>query len=212
MYLRTQLYGLFYKETKTMRNALAVVGAALLLGFGTANAHTVSIGYENAGPGSLTFWYGSYHNYDGVTELTEGTFNLVGINGNPYPSTTVSFTLSTGTKPAGLTDGTTNFYATNAGPLSPTDVDNLCGCFSWQGVTFTGLSPGQYQFTYIPIANPSAHWDPWNAQVQTNVVTVTQGQLGGPVAIPTLSQWAMWVMASLLGLWGMVMLHKRKLR
>jgi fibronectin-binding autotransporter adhesin len=177
----------------TMRLVLAGFALALLAAVGAVNAHTVSIGYENAGPGSLTFWYGSYHSY-GAPELNEGSFNLVGINGNPFPSTTVPFTLNTGTKPAGLIDGTTNFYATNAGPLAPTDVDGLCGCFSWQGVTFTGLQPGQYQFTYIPIANPSAHWAPWNAQVQTNSVTITQGLLGA-VTIPTLGPAALALLA-----------------
>jgi hypothetical protein len=135
----------------------------------------------------VTFWYGSYHAY-GAPELNEGTFNLVGINGTPFPSTTVPFTLNSGTKPTGLVDGTTNFYATNAGPLASSDVDNLGPVLSWQGVTFTGLTPGQYQFTYIPIANPSAHWAPWNTQVTTNTVNLSQGvvQGGPPQQIPAL--------------------------
>ena len=28
----------------------------------------------------------------------------------------------------------------------------------WQGVNFTGLTAGSYQFTYVPIAFPSAEW------------------------------------------------------
>lgn len=181
-----------------MRAFSAVIGAAIFLASGVASAHTVSIGYANAGPGSLTFWFGSYHAYGAPEPLTEGSLNLVGISGNPFPSTTVPFTLSSATKPVGLIDGTTNFYATNAGTLAPTDVDGWCGCFSWQGVTFTGLQPGQYQFTYIPIASPSAHWAPLNAGVQTNSVTITQGQLG-TADIPTLSEWSLILLTLLLG-------------
>jgi hypothetical protein len=170
-----------------MRAIWAVLGVVLALCVGAANAHTITIGYANAGPGSVTFWYGSYHNY-GAPELTEGTFNLVGINGTSFPSTTVPFSLNSGTKPTGLVDGTTNFYATNAGPLANSDVDNLGPVLSWQGVTFNNLAAGQYQFTYIPIANPSAHWAPWNTQVQTSAVNLSAGVVnaGPPADIPTL--------------------------
>ena len=190
-----------------MRAVLAGLALALLAAFGTANAHTVSIGYANAGAGSVTFWYGSYHTYD-VSELTEGTMTLVGINGNTFPSVTVPFALSSATKPTGLLDGTTNFYATNAGPLASTDVDNLCGCFSWQGVTFSNLQVGQYRFTYNPIANPSAHWDSWNVQVQTNTALVTQGLLGGSVDIPTLDPAMLALMALVVAGFGVVVLRR----
>jgi fibronectin-binding autotransporter adhesin len=186
---------------------LAGFALAFLAAFGTANAHTVSIGYANAGPGSVTFWYGSYHNY-GAPELTEGTMTLVGINGNTFPSVTVPFSLSSASKPVGLIDGTTNFYATNAGPLASTDVDSLCGCFSWQGVTFNNLQVGKYQFTYNPIANPSAHWAPWNAQVQTNTALVTQGLLGGSVVIPTLDPAMLALMALVVAGFGVVVLRR----
>ena len=182
-----------------MRAVLAGFALALLSAVGPANAHTVSIGYANAGVGSLTFWYGSYHAYD-VTELTEGSFNLVGIGGNPFPSTTVAFSLSAASKPAGLIDGTTNFYASGSSgsgvqsPLTPTCTIGISVCpgtvttpGSWQGVTFTNLQAGQYQFTYIPIAAPSAHWDSWNDTVRTSTVSISQGVLnGGAVGIPAL--------------------------
>jgi hypothetical protein len=190
-----------------MRVVLAGFALAFLAAFGTANAHTITIGYANAGPGSVTFWYGSYHNY-GAPELTEGTMTLVGISGNPFPSTTVPFTLSSATKPVGLIDGTTNFYATNAGPLAPTDVDGLGPVLSWQGVTFTGLQVGQYQFTYNPIAIPSAHWAPWNLQVQTNTATVTQGLLGASAVIPTLDPAMLALMALVVAGFGAVVLRR----
>lgn len=192
-----------------MRRILAVVGLVLFGAVGAARAHTISIGFEPAGPGSISFWYGSYHDYDGVTELTEGSLTLVGINGNPFPSTTVPFTLHTGTKPAGLDDGTTNFYATNAGPLASTDVDNIGPVTSWQGVTFTGLQAGDYQFTYVPIASPSAHWDPWNDGILSNTVTISGALLGEATSIPTLSPTALILLSIAVALVGIGLSRRR---
>ncbi|MBS0327108.1 MAG: hypothetical protein JSS46_11280 [Proteobacteria bacterium] len=166
---------------------------AIAVSAGPAAAHTISIGYANAGAGSVTFWYGTYHD---CTESppTEGSLSLVGVSGTSYPIQTVAFTQSTATKPIGLVDGTTNFYATNAGPLSPTNTLGLTvAC--WQGVTFTNLSAGTYQFTYIPIANPSAKWAPWNDGVTTNTVTLSQSVVGGAAAIPTLDPAMLLVLA-----------------
>ena len=192
-----------------MRIVAGFVAFVLAAVFGTAAAHTISIGYENAGPGSVTFWYGTYHSF-AQTPTTEGSFNLVGINGNPFPSTTVAFTSSTGVKPVGLIDGTTNFYATNAGPLAASDVDGLGPVLSWQGVTFTGLAAGQYQFTYIPIAFPSAKWAPWNTQVTTNSVTLTSSIVGGPVSIPTLDPAMLVLLAVVVA--GLAAASRRRLR
>ena len=45
-----------------LKRALAA-SSALLLGMPTASfAHTNSIGYVGNGGGSITFWYGTYHN------------------------------------------------------------------------------------------------------------------------------------------------------
>ena len=170
-----------------MRSVLGWVGFIFAAAVGTASAHTVSIGYANAGPGSVTFWYGTYHSC-AESPPTEGSFNLVGINGTSFGPTTVPFSLTTGNKPTGLVDGTTNFYATNAGPLANTDVDGLGPVLCWQGVTFNNLQVGTYQFTYIPIANASVKWAPWNTQVTTNSVNLSQGVVQGapPAIVPTL--------------------------
>jgi hypothetical protein len=68
-------------------------------------------------------------------------------------------------------DGVTNFYADWDGsipnnlPLIGSETPFNLGCPAcgpvnhWQGVTFVGLLPGSYQFTYVPIAFPSAEWD-----------------------------------------------------
>ena len=198
--------------------AVYLFAMALLLPVGAANAHTMTIGYVNAGPGSVTFWYGSWH--DLVPPFFEGSFNLVGLGGTPFPSTTVSFTLSAGclpgvalcpNKPAGLVDGVTNFYACSPDNLCATDVDSNGPVNKWQGVTFSGLTAGQYQFTYIPIANPSADWAPANTAVQTSVVTLSGAVVGGPAPatdIPTLSEWALILLATLMA--GMGVLYRRK--
>ena len=196
-------------------NFFLAIAMALLAVAGGAGAHTISIGYEPAGPGSLRFWYGSYHTYD-VSELTEGTFTLVGINGNSFPSATVAFSLSTATKPPGLADGVTNFYASGpafgTGPLLPTNTTGL-PVASWQGVTFSGLQAGDYRFTYTPRVSPppSAHWDAWNAAVQTNTVSVTGTQLGSaPADIPTLSEWALILLSIAVALVGFGVSRRRR--
>ena len=96
--------------------------------------------------------------------------SIVGVLGTVYALTTVAFNQLTSTKPAGLVDGVTNFYAPAAsGALVGSEVPfNTTGCPAcgpithWQGVTFAGLTAGDYQFTYVPIASPTAQWDIWN--------------------------------------------------
>jgi fibronectin-binding autotransporter adhesin len=137
----------------------------LLSSIGASFAHTVSIGYEALGGGVFDVWYGTYHS--GVN-YTEGSLHLVG----PSLSTTVAFTMLVTTKPSGLIDGTTNFYSNAVGTAltgTPVAVTGNGGSFNgqassilgWQGVQFTGITkPGTYTFTYIPITNPTAEWDP----------------------------------------------------
>lgn len=144
----------------------------------TVFGHAISIGYVNAGAGSVTIWLGTYGH--GGHHL-EGSLNLVGVGGNPFPSTTVAFTTLTGTgvgfKPAGLVDGVSNFYTDWNGsvpnnlPLVGTEANFNAGCPAcgpvdhWQGVTFTGLGAGSYQFTYVPIAFPTQEWTPMSSQM-----------------------------------------------
>ncbi len=120
----------------------------------------------------MNIWLGTYQH--GGHHL-EGSLNLIGVLGNPFPSTTVAFSMLTPdgvlNKPGGLIDGVTNFYADWDGsipnnlPLIASEAPFNAGCPAcgpvnhWQGVNFAGLSPGSYLFTYLPIANPSAEWD-----------------------------------------------------
>lgn len=161
--------------------ASALLGASLMGASQMAAAHATSIGYENAGPGAVTIWLGTYQHGG---HHNEGSLNLVGVLGNPFPSTTVAFnllvgagTLSGGGKPAGLIDGVTNFYApdSNVGgsaPLSGSEAGFLAGCPAcgptnhWQGVTFVGLLAGSYKFTWIPAVSPTAEWSPLNTNME----------------------------------------------
>jgi hypothetical protein len=147
--------------------------SALSLGYvGSASAHAISIGYANSGPASVTIWLGTY-SVGHAADALEGSMNLVGVLGNSFPSTTVAFSeLSghgAGAKPAGLVDGVTNFFIPNISDPNAALVGSeagfnascpACGPVDhWQGVTFSGLSAGSYQFTWIPIDSPTAQWD-----------------------------------------------------
>lgn len=168
-----------------MRPAIlgAALAAALALGAAdNASAHAISIGYENAGPGAVNIWLGTY-SVGHAAPVNEGSLNLVGVNGNPFASTTVAFNLLTavgvGNKPAGLIDGVTNFYApdgTNALVGSEAPFNAFCPACGpvdhWQGVTFGGLTAGDYQFTWVPAANPTLQWDIFNPNMD-GIFTLT---------------------------------------
>ena len=157
-----------------MKKKLSILGvavaAALMLGAASsASAHSVSIGYTNAGAGAVTVWLGTY---DHGIPTNEGSMNLVGVNGTTFASTTLAFNILTaegvGFKPAGLIDGTTNFYIAGLsnGPLVSSEASFNAACPAcgpvqhWQGATFAGLSAGDYQFTWVPQINPTAEWSP----------------------------------------------------
>ena len=176
--------------TKKLSILGAAVAAALMLGAaGNAAAHATSIGYENAGPGSVTVWLGTY-GHSG--HHLEGSMNLVGVLGTVYASTTNPFTLLTSTgvafKPAGLIDGTTNFFApgpcAEGGTAPLVGVDpQVCGPVNhWQGATFGGLSAGDYQFSWTPIANPTAEWSLLN--INMNGIFNLSGAVVNPNPTP----------------------------
>jgi hypothetical protein len=165
------------------RRKLFLATCLLLSPIGASFAHTVSIGYEVLGGGIFDIWYGTYHT--GVPS-TEGSLQLVG----PSIATTVAFTMLVTTKPSGLIDGTTNFYSNASGTGltgTPVPVTGNGGSFNgqassvltWQGVQFTGITrPGTYTFTYIPIADPTADWDPINNAILAASFTLSAQTLG----------------------------------
>lgn len=136
--------------------------------FSGAWAHTVSIGYENAGPGSVTFWYGSYHT---AVPYNEGSLQLEGTGFD----VTVPFDLLAYSQSAGLIDGTTNFFTDGTSLVS---VNTNGTVLSWQGATFGDLASGTYTFTYIPIANPTVEWRPWDDVILTNTITLSGAIVG----------------------------------
>ena len=178
-----------------LKNGAAVIAAFAAMSV-AASAHSVSIGFENAGPGAVDIWLGTYSTGH-ASIVNEGSLSLQGVNGNPYALTTVAFDLLAGPgiafKPSGLIDGVTNFYTPDNGnpnaPLVGSEADfnancPLCGPVDrWQGVTFVGLSPGDYQFTWIPIAFPTAQWD-----ILTNnlngIFTLSGSVVGGTTPLP----------------------------
>jgi len=195
-----------------MRTISAIIVSAMMVFSAGANAHTTGIGYHNSGPGSVTFWFKSWHAF--TPPFFEGSFNLVGINGNPFPSTTVPFSLSVGVKPPQLIDGVNNFYACSRLPngLCPTDEDQNDGS-KWQGVQFTNLQAGDYRFTYIPIANPSQDWASATPGVNSNTLTLSGAVVGGPppaTDIPTLSEWTLILLGGLVALFGIGKLSRRR--
>jgi len=156
------------RHTKKLLIAAFALGTTALVDIGPALSHAFSIGYENAGPGSVTVWLGTYPH--GGHHL-EGSLQLEGVNGTVFGPTVNPFGTLTadGAKPAGLIDGLTNFFVSTPlgtpGPLVGSDtiwLTSLCPACGpanhWEGVTFAGLTPGDYQFTYVPIAFPSQEW------------------------------------------------------
>ena len=158
--------------------ALAVA-SALLMGAPAALAHTNSLGYVGSGNGTVTFWYGSWH---AGTTFTEGSMTLQGVNGTTFAPTTVNWTLIQNTEPTGLIPGTNYFMSDGTNLIPYGDPNALYGStqsYTWQGVTFTSLSAGDYQFTYNPIAQPTMDWDPSSQVIRTGTVTLSAATLSG---------------------------------
>lgn len=165
----------------------ASVAAIVAAQIDAASAHTVSIGYAFAGPGAVTFWYGSYH---ADATFNEANLQLTSTNGYYLLK---DYDLLSAIKPAGLVDGVNNFYSNTAGTAlvgtaeAVTSTDGSGGAFdpatdaviNWQGVTMTGLKPGTYTFTYNPLATPTVEWHPINSIIETNTFTLTEADILG---------------------------------
>jgi hypothetical protein len=170
---------------------MRILGAALLVVLAhatSASAHTISLGYLNCGTGCVTFYGGSYHS---ILEGTanEGFIELNGVDGTVFSDTQPFSGGIIADKPAGLVDGTNNFYA-NPDPAGPMLATNLLGLTVdiWQAVTFTGLVAGEYQFNFNGL-NTTVRFAPWNASL-SSTFELTQGDVdpdpgGGGVPEPS---------------------------
>ena len=50
---------------------------------------------------------------------------------------------------------------------------------TWQGVTFTGLSAGDYQFTYNAAGSPTVNWMPMDSIILSSTVSLSAAALSG---------------------------------
>jgi hypothetical protein len=87
----------------------------------------------------------------------------------------VAFDQLSGVKPIGLIDGATNFFSD--GTMLIGEPNEIIG--AWQGATFSGLAPGTYTYTYIPIANPTVVWQPKDGVILSSSVLLTGIIIGG---------------------------------
>lgn len=180
-----------------------------------AFGHATSIGYTNAGPGAVTVWLGTYEH--GGHHL-EGSMQLQGVSGTVYGPTVVPFHILTSTgaqfKPAGLVDGVTNFFGPNpmvnvGADLPLVGVDPILhgGVNHWQGATFAGLTAGDYQFTWIPVINPTLEWSPLNNNM--NGVFNLSGQVVNPNPPGVPDSGATWLL--MVGAFGAIAAFRRRL-
>lgn len=181
-----------------------------------AMSHTTSLGYvPGFSPGTVTFWTGSYEH--GGTANNEGTFTLQGITNPAYLSVVGANVAPTRTRPTGLVDGTNNFFwhQVSGGYTFPngTDPNLLGGVVDWQGITFTGLAAGTYNFTCGATCGTTQQW----ASLSTiggadgSVrITLTAGDVGGggPGAVPESATWMMMIAG--FGMAGTAMRYRRR--
>ena len=173
-----------------------------------AIAHTSSLGYvPGTTAGSVIFWAGSYEHCGSVGN--EGTFTLTGVN-VPYNSVVNANVAPTSTRPAGLVDGTNNFFWAQDGsggytfPVSTDPVIFGLGISHWQGISFTGLAPGIYSFTCGTTCGTTQQWA--SLTDGTVNVTLTTGDIGG--GIPEPASWAMFIGG--FGMIGGALRNRRK--
>lgn len=196
------------------RKWCAGIAAATALAIGgAAEAHTTSIGYT-PGPttGSIIIWSGHYSHGD--FPPLEGTAYLDGVSLSYSASAPYSIG-PVDTKPAGLIDGTNNFFWGEAPYPFPLSVDPhlFGGVTHWQGVMFSGLLPGTYDFSCRDTCGTSQEWASLTeVGGQAGVVrfTLTGGDINLPPTggVPEPATWAMMLVG--FGAMGAVMRRQRR--
>jgi hypothetical protein len=153
----------------------------------SALAHTNSVGYVGDGTGGLNFYYGSWHN---GTTFNEAEIKIIDSNN---VSSISAFNLLEQNSPAGLLTGV-NYFGSDGTTLIPYDITLGGGeSYTWQGINYQNLTPGQYTFVYIPLQDiestlcplgtvgcaSTADWMPMDNVIRSLTVTITQGDLNG---------------------------------
>lgn len=154
-----------------------------MLGIQDVSAHAIVIGFTpGAGVGQVNLWLGTYHsNNVGDGNDLEGSAHIFGVNGTIFDAT-IPFNVQVAgtTPPAGLVLDTNMFF-------SPSYLAANCGgdttfCMSvlnsWEGITISGLSAGDYQFSYTAPEDASAHWYDWG-DLQALTMHLTAADTGG---------------------------------
>jgi len=179
----------------------AIIGSLLST---TALAHTNSVGYVGDGSGGLNFWYGSWHDNTTFNEAEikiEGTdangtaYTWSDGNGGTQTYSIDAFNLLSQDSPAGLISGVNYFTSdgTQLIPYDPSDSNGGGESYTWQGMNYTNLAPGDYTFTYIPLQDaesticpagtsgcgPTQDWVPMDNVILSLGVTITQNDLNG---------------------------------
>ena len=187
----------------TAIGVIASVGIAT-----TVSAHTTSLGYvPGSTAGSVVIWAGHY-SHGGFPPL-EGTGTLTGVSlvysqASPFSIGPVSV------KPTGLIDGTNNFFWSASPYIFPQNVDPVLfgGVVHWQGVQFTGLAAGTYDYTCGVTCGSSNEWASL-ASVGGTDATVRFTLTGGDISpgVPEPAAWAMLIAG--FGLTGAAMRRRR---
>ena len=152
------------------KKRLAAVCVAVSLAAATftqsAIAHTISVGVFNSGsPGNVTLVLGTY---DHGPILVQGAVQLIA---GPMTTGVIPYTTGLLTKPAGLIDGTNNFYADTVSGTwgtaasdsfnQTTNTVELGPVINWLAADFTGLVAGTY--TYQITGMTAANWNNVNS-------------------------------------------------
>jgi hypothetical protein len=169
-----------------MKHAFYLAAAAVSVS--VADAHTMTWGYEDNTGGSYTVWAGAWiAHYNAPAEgyLLYTPTDASGVSQGA--STSVAFNLTSSVKPAGLIDGTTNFYANASGTMTATNLQGYPGPASWMGVTITGITnPGYYLLQFDPayVGGMTQNFTPADSSVLNGVIIQLGGAggLGAPTA------------------------------
>jgi hypothetical protein len=131
---------------------------------------------------------GSYHSPSENGNNNEGAMDLVGINSTSFGPASYSFNLVSSSLPSGLTPGDNYFCDSSYGTFGGGGCDAGAGVYFWQGVTVTGLSPGDYSFSFTNPAGTTQVFAPWSQNLGASF-TLDAGDIGGgdgpsPVPLP----------------------------